>query len=61
MSKLKMIDLIYFHFISFSYLELRVGVSMMSYITVTNCYKSWLQKDVKGSRVIMSYHMSIVG
>jgi len=61
MSKLKMIDLIYFHFILFSYLELRVGVSMMSYITVTNCYKSWLQKDVKGSRVIMSYHMSIVG
>jgi len=61
MSKLKMIDLIYFHFILFSYLELRVGVSMMSYITVTNCYKSWLQKDVKGSRVIMSYHISIVG
>jgi len=45
MLELKIVDLIlfllfYFLFILFFYFELRVGVSMISHVTVTECHKS---------------------
>ena len=42
MSELKMVDFILFllFYFLFIYFELRVGVSMTSHVTVTECHKS---------------------
>jgi len=66
MSESKIINSIYFHFfllfyflfILFSYLELRIGVCITLHITVTY-YGHISQKNKKGSRIIILYHMSI--
>ena len=41
--ELKAVDFIYFHFISlfyfiFYFLDIGLGVSMISHVTITNCY-----------------------
>ncbi len=43
-----------FYFILFSYLELRVGVCMTSYMTITNCHTS-----VTGHGHTIMYHRRI--
>ena len=72
LSESKMINFIYFYFFLLFYFlfilfyfSLRVRVSVISHMTVTNCYISWShnhmsQKNIKYSEIIMSYHILIV-